>query len=51
MKAVISTDQGYVSAHFGSNAQKVLQSSGIKVITDVSGKVENALSQYKSEVN
>jgi predicted Fe-Mo cluster-binding NifX family protein len=34
----------------GPNAQKVLQSSGIKVITDVSGKIEEALIKHKHEV-
>ncbi|MFC2165437.1 NifB/NifX family molybdenum-iron cluster-binding protein [Acidobacteriota bacterium] len=35
----------------GPNAQKVLQSSGIKVITAVSGRAEEALSKYKSKMN
>lgn len=35
----------------GPNAQKVLQSSGITVITGVSGKIKDALSKYKSEVS
>ncbi len=33
----------------GPNAQRVLQSAGIEVITNVSGKVNDALSKYKSE--
>jgi predicted Fe-Mo cluster-binding NifX family protein len=33
----------------GPNAQRVLQSSGIDVITDVSGNVGDALSRFKSE--
>jgi predicted Fe-Mo cluster-binding NifX family protein len=33
----------------GPNAQRVLQSSGIEVITNVSGKAEDALSKYTSE--
>jgi predicted Fe-Mo cluster-binding NifX family protein len=39
-----------LTGNCGPNAQRVLQSSGIKVITDVSGKAEDALSKYKSEV-
>lgn len=35
----------------GPNAQRVLQSSGIKLITDVSGKVEEALSKFNAEVD
>jgi len=35
----------------GPNAQRVLQSSGIKVITDVSGKAEDALSKYKTQAD
>jgi predicted Fe-Mo cluster-binding NifX family protein len=35
----------------GPNAQKVLQSSGITVITGVSGKIKDALSKYKSKVS
>jgi len=34
----------------GPNAQRILQSAGIKLITDVSGKVEDVLLKYKSEV-
>jgi len=40
-----------LTGNCGPNAKRVLQSSGIKVITDVSGKVEDALSKHKSEVN
>jgi predicted Fe-Mo cluster-binding NifX family protein len=40
-----------LTGNCGPNAQRVLQSSGIKVITGVSGKVEDALSKHKSEVN
>jgi len=40
-----------ITGNCGPNAQRVLQSSGIKVITGVSGKVEDALSKHKSEVN
>ncbi len=35
----------------GPNAQKVLQSSGITVITGISGKIKDALAKYKSEVS
>jgi predicted Fe-Mo cluster-binding NifX family protein len=34
----------------GPNALRVLQSSGIKVITGLSGKVEDIISKYKSQV-
>ena len=40
-----------LTGNCGPNAQRVLQSFGAKVITGVSGKVEDALSKYKSEVN
>jgi len=40
-----------LTGNCGPNAQRVLQSSGIKVITGVSGKVEEALKKFKSEVN
>jgi predicted Fe-Mo cluster-binding NifX family protein len=40
-----------ITGNCGPNAQRILQSSGIKVITGVSGKVEDALSKHKSEVN
>lgn len=40
-----------LTGNCGPNAQKVLQSSGIKVITGTSGKIEDALSKHKSEVN
>ena len=33
----------------GPNAQRVLQSSGVNVITGISGKVRDVLSQYKSK--
>lgn len=35
----------------GPNAQKILQSSGIKIITGVSGKIEDAIAKYKSEAD
>jgi predicted Fe-Mo cluster-binding NifX family protein len=40
-----------LTGNCGPNAQRVLQSSGIKVITGVSGRIEDALSKYISEVN
>ena len=40
-----------LTGNCGPNAQRVLQSSGIEVITNVSGKAEDALSKYKSERN
>jgi len=40
-----------LTGNCGPNAQSVLQSSGTKVITGVSGKVEDALLKFKSEVN
>ncbi len=40
-----------LTGNCGPNAQRVLQSSGTKVITGVSGKVEDALLKFKSEVN
>lgn len=39
-----------LTGSIGPNAQRVLQASGIKVITGVSGKIKDALSKYKSEV-
>ena len=49
---VSSKDVGtLLTGNCGPNAQRVLQSSGIKVITGVSGKVEEALKKFKSEVN
>ncbi|MBC8357703.1 MAG: hypothetical protein ISS41_06800 [Candidatus Aminicenantes bacterium] len=39
-----------LTGNCGPNAQRVLQSSGVKVITGVTGKVEDVLSKYKSEV-
>jgi predicted Fe-Mo cluster-binding NifX family protein len=38
-----------LTGNCGPNAQRVLQSSGIIVITNVSGKAEDALSKYTSE--
>jgi predicted Fe-Mo cluster-binding NifX family protein len=38
-----------LTGNCGPNALRVLQSSGIKVITNVSGKAEEALSQYRAE--
>jgi predicted Fe-Mo cluster-binding NifX family protein len=40
-----------LTGNCGPNAQRILQSSGIKVITGVSGKIEDAVIKYKSEVN
>jgi predicted Fe-Mo cluster-binding NifX family protein len=40
-----------LTGNCGPNAQRVLQSSGIEVVTNVSGKAEDALSKYKSERN
>jgi predicted Fe-Mo cluster-binding NifX family protein len=40
-----------LTGNCGPNAQRVLQSSGIKVITGISGKVEDALLEFKSEEN
>jgi predicted Fe-Mo cluster-binding NifX family protein len=40
-----------LTGNCGPNAQRVLQSSGIKVITGISGKVEDVLSKHKSEVS
>lgn len=40
-----------LTGNCGPNAQRVLQSSGIEIITNISGKAEDALSQYKSERN
>ena len=49
---ILSLNVGTVlTGNCGPNAQRVLQSSGIKVITGVSGKVEDLLSKYRSEVN
>lgn len=39
-----------LTGSIGPNAQRVLQASGIKVITGISGKIKDALSKYKSEV-
>jgi predicted Fe-Mo cluster-binding NifX family protein len=38
-----------LTGNCGPNAQRVLQSSGIEVVTNVSGKAGDALSKYKSE--
>jgi predicted Fe-Mo cluster-binding NifX family protein len=43
--------QAVLTGNCGPNAQRVLQSSGIKVITNVTGKAEDVLSKYKSEVD
>ena len=40
-----------LTGNCGPNAQRVLQSSGITVITGISGKIKDALSKYKSEVS
>lgn len=49
---ISSKDVGIlITGDLGPNAQKVLQSSGIKVITGISGKIKDALSKYKSEVS
>jgi len=39
-----------LTGNCGPNAQRVLQSSGIRMITGVTGKAKDALSKYKSEV-
>lgn len=39
-----------ITGSCGPNAQRILQSSGIKVITGASGKVKDALAKYKPEV-
>ncbi|MFC2169599.1 NifB/NifX family molybdenum-iron cluster-binding protein [Acidobacteriota bacterium] len=47
---VSSKNVGVVlTGNCGPKAQSVLQSSGIKIITDVCGKAADALSKYKSE--
>ena len=38
-----------LTGNCGPNAQRILQSSGIEVITNVSGKAEEALAQYRTE--
>jgi len=49
---IASKNVGIVlTGNCGPNALRVLQSSGIEVITNISGKVEDALSKYKSEGN
>ena len=49
---ISSKDVGTVlTGNCGPNAQEVLQSAGIKVISGVSGKIEDALLKYKPEVN
>ncbi len=40
-----------LTGNCGPNAQRILQSSGTKVITGISGKVEDALLKFKSEAN
>ncbi|MCK4263982.1 MAG: NifB/NifX family molybdenum-iron cluster-binding protein, partial [Candidatus Aminicenantes bacterium] len=39
-----------LTGNCGPNALRILQSSGINVITGLSGKVMDVLSKYKSEV-
>jgi len=49
-QSVTSKDVGAVlTGDCGPNAQRVLQSAGIKVLTGISGNVEEALSKFKSE--
>jgi len=49
---IASKDVGIVlTGDCGPNAQRVLQSAGIKVITGVNGKVEDAILKYKAELN
>ncbi len=43
--------EAILTGNCGPNAQRVLQSAGIKVITNVSGKAEDVLLKYKSEVD
>jgi len=43
--------QAVLTGNCGPNAQRVLQSSGIEVITNISGKVEDALAKFRSERN
>ncbi len=51
-QSVINKDVGAVlTGDCGPNAQRVLQSSGIKVLTGISGTVEEALLKFKSEGN
>lgn len=40
-----------ITGSCGPHAQRVFQSSGIKLITGVQGKVKDAITKYKSEVN
>lgn len=40
-----------LTGNCGPNAHRVLQTAGVKVITGISGTVENVLLKYKSEVN
>jgi predicted Fe-Mo cluster-binding NifX family protein len=47
---IASKDVGVVlTGSCGPNAQRVLQSAGIKVITGVSGKIEDVIQKYRSE--
>ena len=49
---ISSKDVGVVlTGHCGPHAQRVLNSAGIRVITGLSGRVREILSQYKSEEN
>lgn len=40
-----------LTGHCGPHAQRVLSSAGIRIVTGLSGKVKNILSQYKPEGN
>jgi len=39
-----------ITGHCGPNAQRILHSSGIRIITGASGKVKDALLKYKPEI-
>lgn len=39
-----------LTGNCGPNAQRILEASGIRVVTGISGKVKDALSRYTSEV-